>query len=100
MIPTKVARATAWAAVDNLCGDRLATGINLNMLQKDVTKSEFRGSELPHLPTIGPAGSRELFRYSDDKFVIVICSPTTTETRVVPGSLGVGMSVPKSRMRL
>jgi len=92
VIPTEVVRATAWAAVDNLGGDRLAFGIDLNMLRKDVTKSEFRDNELPHLPTNGPASSRELLRYSDDKLVTVIRFPTTTEARVVPGTLRVERS--------
>jgi hypothetical protein len=86
MTLTKSIRATAGAAVSDLCPNRLALVRYLNRLQKDIKTGIFGLDELPHLPAMGSVSIN--FRGDGDDEVVLAIGPTTiTKARLIPGSL-------------
>ena len=85
---TQIIRATAVAAVNDLCGNCFALVIYLNILQKDIKMGTFALDELPHLIAVFSISLIiDLLGNGDDVLARGIVFTTITHARLIPGSL-------------
>jgi hypothetical protein len=101
MTLTQIIRATADAAVNDLCGNCIAPVIYLNILQKDIKMGIFVLDELPHLIAVLSVGLIiDLLGNGDDVLARGIGSTTITHARFIPGSLQAKRSASRAAWRI
>jgi hypothetical protein len=98
---TQIIRATAGAAVNDLCVNCIALVIYLNILQKDIKMGTFVLDELPHLIAVFSIGLIiDLLGNGDDVLARGIGSTTITHARLIPGSLRAKRSGSRAAWRI